>query len=481
MKVGIQKDHGDVLDVLGVANALNRVSRSVSFDNLADRPVDQFTARLVNFKDEAARLAKTPVASEYDLLLYVTDRQYPDNFFCDEQDGIAVLSFFGWPHLTPLPRENGVAWFLASLLADAVAEVEQHNISTGCLADMLWIKTDIDRCMKQAFVCTACWSQLEIRADRDGNRSLLTDIRSILDTIANASRWGQSVAALELDAGIAPSDWQAFEQYVADYYRELGAEVRQDVNLAGFQIDAVVTERTRSGEIIRTAVECKFHREKLGNRAVNDFARILATIRDAGLVDRGTLAAYVGFTQDAQLAADHANLKLVTYSDLRHRRGDLPEADHGKAAGLAAVPAPSRTVGGITVEERGPASDVFVIMPFSADFDDTYYFGIHQAIHELGLTCTRVDEVMFTGSILDQIFHQLRSSRVIVAELTKPSPNVYYELGIAHAMQRPVVLLTGDVGQVPFDLKVVNHLVYKNIRDLNIKLRERIKGLLGIE
>lgn len=53
--------------------------------------------------------------------------------------------------------------------------------------------------------------------------------------------------------------WLVFEREVASIFRALGAEVQHDVALAGMQIDLVTRDRTPSGAVITSAVECKYY------------------------------------------------------------------------------------------------------------------------------------------------------------------------------------------------------------------------------
>ena len=65
----------------------------------------------------------------------------------------------------------------------------------------------------------------------------------------------------------------------------------------------------------------------------------------------------------------------------------------------------------------------------------------------------RADDIDNQQNILNDIVKSIRSSELIVADLTDPNPNVYYELGLAHAMRKRVVLMTQDLGSMPFDLR----------------------------
>ena len=64
---------------------------------------------------------------------------------------------------------------------------------------------------------------------------------------------------------------------------------------------------------------------------------------------------------------------------------------------------------------------------------------------------------------MDQIWSGIMAAKVLVAELTSRNPNVFYELGLAHALQKPVVLISSNGDDVPFDLKHIRVIYY----DLN--------------
>src|SRR5256885_16101861 len=70
-----------------------------------------------------------------------------------------------------------------------------------------------------------------------------------------------------------------FERRVAALYRMLGAEVAHDYSLAGSQIDVFVQERTPSGGLIRTAVECKSYSAPVGIDVVRSLAGLAALLK----------------------------------------------------------------------------------------------------------------------------------------------------------------------------------------------------------
>jgi hypothetical protein len=107
-----------------------------------------------------------------------------------------------------------------------------------------------------------------------------------------------------------------------------------------------------------------------------------------------------------------------------------------------------------------PKPFVFVLMPFDSAFDDIYKFGIKGAADDVGAYAERVDEQMYAGGILDRIFNQISKADAIVADMTGRNPNVFYEVGYAHALGKVVLLLTQNADDIPFDLKHQPHIVY---------------------
>lgn len=107
----------------------------------------------------------------------------------------------------------------------------------------------------------------------------------------------------------------------------------------------------------------------------------------------------------------------------------------------------------------------FVMMPFAAPLGAYYSVVYKPAIEKAGLTPVRADDDIFsTGKIIDQIWRGINSARVLVAELTSRNANVFYELGLAHALQKPVVLVSSNEGDVPFDLHHIR-VIYYDVND----------------
>ncbi|MBR9825699.1 MAG: hypothetical protein GYB36_07840 [Alphaproteobacteria bacterium] len=117
----------------------------------------------------------------------------------------------------------------------------------------------------------------------------------------------------------------------------------------------------------------------------------------------------------------------------------------------------------------------FVLMPFDEKFEDTYKFGIQAIAAEKGIRAERVDEQTFSEPILERIYRQIDAADLIIADMTGRNPNVFYEVGYAHARAKLVVLLTSDAADIPFDLKHHRHLIYGgSIKQLTQKLGDEL-------
>jgi hypothetical protein len=103
----------------------------------------------------------------------------------------------------------------------------------------------------------------------------------------------------------------------------------------------------------------------------------------------------------------------------------------------------------------------FVMMPFASPLGGYYTIIYKPAIEKAGLKAIRADDDMFsTGKIIDQIWSGINRSKVLVAELTSRNANVFYELGLAHALKKPVVLVSANEEDVPFDLHHIRVIYY---------------------
>lgn len=126
-----------------------------------------------------------------------------------------------------------------------------------------------------------------------------------------------------------------------------------------------------------------------------------------------------------------------------------------------------------------PKKFCFVLMPFDQCFNDIYHLGIKQGCLDAGAYCERVDEQIFNESIIERVYNQISKADIVIADMTNRNPNVFYEVGYAHALGKTTILLTSNVSDIPFDLKQYPHIIYNNsIVSLKEDLTARVKWII---
>ncbi len=113
-------------------------------------------------------------------------------------------------------------------------------------------------------------------------------------------------------------------------------------------------------------------------------------------------------------------------------------------------------------ETRVDPKLVFVLMPFTEQWSDRIWRKvIRPAVEQKGLEVIRADD-LFGRDIMEDVWGSILRAACVVADITGRNANVFYELGIAHTVGRPVVLLTQAVEDIPFDLNRYRHIVYED-------------------
>lgn len=117
----------------------------------------------------------------------------------------------------------------------------------------------------------------------------------------------------------------------------------------------------------------------------------------------------------------------------------------------------------------------FTIMPFGGWFDDYYASVYRPAIEAAGMEPKRADDLYRPSTIVNDIWSYTQQATMILADLTGKNPNVFYELGLAHALAKPAILITESMDDVPFDLRALRVIEYdKNNPDWGESLQSNI-------
>lgn len=123
-----------------------------------------------------------------------------------------------------------------------------------------------------------------------------------------------------------------------------------------------------------------------------------------------------------------------------------------------------------------PVRSCFVIMPIgdqqygteiisAKDLHSRYADLIKEAILKAdpSLDVTRADEVAIPGAITNDILTRIMHSDLVIADITYPNPNVFYELGLRHACKPGTIIIRDRAGlKAPFDVAHLRHIEYDN-------------------
>jgi len=105
--------------------------------------------------------------------------------------------------------------------------------------------------------------------------------------------------------------------------------------------------------------------------------------------------------------------------------------------------------------------DLFVLMPFAAELKPVYDDHLLKVAGALNLTIARADDFFNANQVMSDVWGSVCAARVLIADCTGRNPNVFYELGLAHAVGKPVVLITQKAEDVPFDLRHIRYIKYE--------------------
>ncbi len=123
-------------------------------------------------------------------------------------------------------------------------------------------------------------------------------------------------------------------------------------------------------------------------------------------------------------------------------------------------------------------SQVFVLTPFNVE-SDMLYNTIREVCGQAKLIAKRSDDEFVENDIMQHIVKNIVSSRIVIANLNYRNPNVFYELGIAHALNKPTILLAERNSDVPFDLQNQYIVLYKNQQELEMRLFDAILKIMS--
>jgi hypothetical protein len=127
---------------------------------------------------------------------------------------------------------------------------------------------------------------------------------------------------------------------------------------------------------------------------------------------------------------------------------------------------------------EGEAFIAMAIDSTNADLDDVHD-AIKEACKACGINAKRIDEDQSNERITDRIVASIRSAEFVIADLTTARPNVFFEAGFAHGLEKTPIYIAKHGTTLEFDIKDYPVIFFKSMRELKARLAERLKALLA--
>ncbi|MBA7663212.1 hypothetical protein ES703_71251 [subsurface metagenome] len=133
---------------------------------------------------------------------------------------------------------------------------------------------------------------------------------------------------------------------------------------------------------------------------------------------------------------------------------------------------------GLTNNDLAIENDlVFLLTPFNKQSRESFDITV-DVCRSIGMRCLRGDEQYVSGELLPHIIRLVAKSRLIIANIQGRNPNVLYELGIAHAMDKPTILLTKSPVKAPIDIRAKHLVIYTDEKSLREELQMALSKAL---
>jgi hypothetical protein len=119
---------------------------------------------------------------------------------------------------------------------------------------------------------------------------------------------------------------------------------------------------------------------------------------------------------------------------------------------------PQQSVFGSPLSGAWP--EVFVLMPFEEGLRPIFLDHIKTVAASLNLRVGRADDFFSSNSVVHEIWAAICNAKVVIADCTRRNPNVFYEIGLAHAIGKTTILISQQLEDIPFDLRHLRAIIY---------------------
>ena len=159
----------------------------------------------------------------------------------------------------------------------------------------------------------------------------------------------------------------------------------------------------------------------------------------------------------------------------------LPHPLEGRQVGLIAAGDQEVSFSDFAVRSDLPRA--FVVMQFAEPYDTFYREVIQPQIKAAKFEVVRIDEKAGPGIIFQDIQREIEQAEIVIAEITPANPNVFYELGYAHALGKPTILLAQRESKLPFDIRSYRVVFYNDTiggkGEVERDLRRHLEAIAG--
>jgi hypothetical protein len=127
----------------------------------------------------------------------------------------------------------------------------------------------------------------------------------------------------------------------------------------------------------------------------------------------------------------------------------------------------------------------FIVMPFGSEWSNDVHRTLAEACRAASVKPVRGDDLFTPTDILVDIWHSINDADFVIADITGRNANVLYELGIAHTLAKPVLIVSRTASDIPIDLGTRRVILYGQAggdsnNDLGIKVSKAIKEIAGL-
>lgn len=228
---------------------------------------------------------------------------------------------------------------------------------------------------------------------------------------------------------------------------------------------------------------------KMIDKSEPETRRALALLVDLGAFFSGSSQGSDGKREYVWLTGDHGYDEFLQYESLDallERQYDRQRPFHifsSNQLGLddifSSKPAPEPSPKSVENIRHGTAFVIMAIDPEKPELVDVLH-AIKESCKKFGIEARRVDEIEHQDKITNIILDEIRSCEFLIADLSHERPNVYYEIGYAHALNKKPILYRRKGTKIHFDLSLHNVPEYQNTTELKQALTKRFAAILGI-